>query len=292
MILFIDDLFYGGTGAVGPQGEQGLQGAVGPQGEQGIQGERGIQGPSSIKVGSTETIDSSLDAVVNNVGTDSDLILNFKIPRGPQGEQGLKGDTGPRGFPGEIGITEHISIDETTTVEADQEAEVLDTFENNVHHLSFFIPKGAKGDQGPSGTSFISAYGIRYSMSDTQVSILQGVDTKIPMVETGTALFTEYPDNTSIKIKEAGVYLVSYLLCGATNEDCSLTLSIRANDLLQPASSPTCEFQAQIINSISGSTILSLQVDDLVTLNAKASKAINLKFNGSTNAMLSVAKIH
>ena len=61
----------------GPRGERGLQG---------IQGERGLQGPSTIKVGSTETIDSSEDAVVTNVGTDSDLILNFKIPRGEKGD--------------------------------------------------------------------------------------------------------------------------------------------------------------------------------------------------------------
>lgn len=69
-------------------------------------------------------------------------------------------------------------------------------------------------------------------------------------------------------------------------------MSVRANDILQPATSATSEFSAQIINSISGTTIVSLQPNDLITLNAKSSKAINMKFNGSTNAMLSVTKIH
>ena len=86
--------------------------------------------------------------------------------------------------------------------------------------------------------------------------------------------------------------MVSYLLCAATNEECSITMSVRANDILQPATSATSEFQAQLINNISGSTIISLQTNDLITLNVKSSKNVNMKFNGSTNAMLSIIKIH
>ena len=129
-------------------------------------------------------------------------------------------------------------------------------------------------------------------MTDTQITLPQGVDTIIPLPEKGTGFLTEYPDNNSIKIKENGVYLVSYLLCGATNEECSITMSVRANDILEPATSATSEFSAQLINSISGTTIVSLQPNDLITLNVKPSKAVTMKFNGSTNAMLSVTKIH
>lgn len=221
--------------------------------------------------------------------------MNFKIPKGDKGDQG---EIGPRGLPGEIGRTEHIAIDETETLEPGEPAQVMDTFENWVHHLAFSIPKGDKGDRGPQGpagppgTEFVSSYGIRYSMIDTQLNLPQGIDTIIPLPEKGTAFLTEYPDNNSIKIKENGVYLVSYLLCGATNEECSITMSVRANNVLQPATSATSEFSAQIINNISGSTIVSLQSNDLITLNVKTSKTVNLKFNGSTNAMLSVTKIH
>ncbi len=282
-------------GKIGPQGIQGPKGDKGDTGPQGLKGDKGDAGPSTIKIGNVETIDSDEDAQVINTGTPVDVILNFKIPKGDKGE---KGDIGPRGLPGEIGRTEHIAIDETETLEPGEPAQVMDTFENWVHHLAFLIPKGEKGDvgekgpQGPAGTEFVSSYGIRYSMTDTQINLPQGADTIIPLPETGTAFLTEYPDNNSIKIKENGVYLVSYLLCGAANEDCSLTMSVRANDLLQPATSATVEFSAQIINSISGTTICSLQPNDLITLNVKPSKTINLKFNGSTNAMLSVAKIH
>lgn len=198
----------------------------GPKGEKGDKGE---PGPSTIQIGSVETINPSEKAQVINVGTPVDVVLDFKIP---------------------------------------------------------------KGEPGQAGKDFVSSYGIRYSMTDTQVNLVQGVDTVIPLPEKGVAFFTEYPDNNSIKIKETGVYLVSYLLCGATDEECSITMSIRANDILVPATNATSEFNAQFINNISGSTICSLQENDIVTLNAKSSKNVNIKFNGSTNAMLNLVKIH
>lgn len=285
----------GPQGIVGPKGDKGDKGDIGPQG---IKGDKGDPGPSTIQIGNIETVDSKKEAEVINVGTPVDVVLNFKIPKG---EKGDKGDEGARGLPGEIGRTEHIAIDETETLEPGEPATVMDTFENWVHHLAFSIPKGEKGDvgekgpqgpAGPPGKEFISSYGIRYSMSDTQINLPQATDTVIPLPEKGVAFLTEYPDDNSIKIKENGVYLVSYLLCGATNEECSLTMSVRANNILQPATSATSEFSAQIINSISGTTILSLQINDLITLNIKPSKTVNMRFNGSTNAMLSVTKIH
>ena len=282
-------------GKIGPQGIPGPKGEKGDMGLQGIKGEKGDQGPATIQIGNIETIEPNEEADVVNVGTPVDVVLDFKIPKGE------KGDQGPRGLPGEIGRTEHITIDETETLEPGEPATVMDTFENWVHHLAFSIPKGAKGDTGergpqgpagPPGTEFVSSYGIRYSMIDTQLNLPQGVDTIIPLPEKGIAFLTEYPDGNSIKIKENGVYLVSYLLCGATNEECSITMSVRANDILQPATSATSEFSAQMINNISGTTIVSLQSNDIITLNVKSSKAVNMKFNGSTNAMLSVTKIH
>lgn len=285
----------GKEGKNGPQGIPGPKGEKGDIGPQGIKGEKGDQGPSTIQIGNVETIEPNQEAEVINAGTPVDVVLDFKIPKG---EKGDKGDIGPKGLPGEIGRTEHIAIDETETLEPGEPATVMDTFENWVHHLAFSIPKGETGERGPQGpagppgTEFVSAYGIRYSMTDTQLALTQGLDIIIPLPEKGVSFLTEYPDDNSIKIKENGVYLVSYLLSGATDEECSITMSVRANNILQPATSATSEFSAQMINSISGSTICSLQPNDLITLNAKSSKNINIKFNGSTNAMLNVTKIH
>lgn len=289
-----------------------VQGPTGPRGEK---GDRGIPGPSSIDVGITETVEPFEVAKVENSGTNEDVILNFKIPRGQQGVEGKigpqgipgpkgeKGDIGPQGIKGERGDQgpSTIQIGNVETIEPTEEAEVINIGTPVDVVLDFKIPKGEKGDTGdrgpqgpagPPGTEFVSSYGIRYLMTDTQLNLPQGTDTTIPLYEKGAAFLTEYPDNNSIKIKENGVYLISYSLCGATNEDCALTMSVRANDILQPATNTTSEFQAQIINCISGSTIVSLNKDDLVTINVKPSMTVNIIFNGSTNAVLSVTKIH
>lgn len=285
------------------------------QGPTGPKGERGIPGPVSVDVGVTETVEPYENAKVENEGTNEDVILHFKIPRGMQGIEGKigpqgipgpkgdKGDIGPQGIKGDKGDPgpATIQVGSIETVDSNKEAEVINVGTPVDVVLDFKIPKGEKGDvgekgpqgpAGPPGKEFISSYGIRYSMSDTQINLPQATDTVIPLPEKGTAFLTEYPDDNSIKIKENGVYLVSYLLCGATNEECSLTMSVRANNILQPATSATSEFSAQIINSISGTTILSLQTNDLITLNIKPSKTVTMRFNGSTNAMLSVTKIH
>ncbi len=150
----------GPTGPKGDRGDIGPIGPIGPTGPKGDMGEIGPTGPkgpnggATVNVGTTETGDAGSEAMVVDVGTDMDVILNFKIPRGEtgiMGPQGEKGEQGPRGFPGEIGRSEMISIDETETINPDEEAQVLDDFENNVHHLTFYIPKGQKGDVGDVG---------------------------------------------------------------------------------------------------------------------------------------------
>lgn len=292
-----------------------IQGPTGPKGDQGLQGERGIQGPSTIKIGITETVENKEQAKVENVGTDEDVILNFKIPRGEQGIEGKigpqgipgpkgeKGDIGPQGIKGEKGDQgpATIQIGNVETIEPNEEAEVVNSGTPIDVVLDFKLPRGEQGETGPRGpqgpagppgTEFTSSYGMRYLMTETQITLPQATDTVIPLPEKGVALFTEYPDNNSIKIKENGVYLVSYTLCGGTNEECSLTMSVKANDLLLPATNTTSEFQAQIVNCINSSTIVSLNKDDLITLNVKSSMNVNISFNGSTNAMLSVIKIH
>lgn len=124
------------------------------KGDKGDKGDKGESGGATIDVGTTETIEAFEEASVSNVGTNTDVILNFKIPkgeRGDKGEKGDKGDTGPRGLPGEIGISEVITIDGTETIEPNEEASVIDDFDRNIHHLTFYIPKGEKGEQGEKG---------------------------------------------------------------------------------------------------------------------------------------------
>ena len=93
------------TGPQGPQGEPGPQGPEGPEGPQGETGPAGPQGPTgpqgpegpagndgvdgvspTVSIGNVTTVSSSTPASVTNSGTSTNVILNFEIPQGIQGD--------------------------------------------------------------------------------------------------------------------------------------------------------------------------------------------------------------
>lgn len=103
------------------------------QGPTGPKGEKGEDGPTTISVGKTITGIEGTEAVVTNVGTNKDVILNFVIPRGdvgPIGPKGDKGNIGPKGEQGERGIAGPIGLKGDTGPTG---------------------PTGPKGDIGPKG---------------------------------------------------------------------------------------------------------------------------------------------
>lgn len=115
---------------------------------------------ATIEVGSTRTGEEGTEALVLDNAVSNHHVFDFVIPKGdkgdigptgPKGDVGPKGDIGPRGFPGEIGISEVITIDGTETVDPTEDAEVQDDKIGTVHHLTFYIPRGEKGDIGPAG---------------------------------------------------------------------------------------------------------------------------------------------
>ena len=98
----------GDTGATGPQGPKGDTGATGPQGPQGEPGKDGRDGQgiaATVEVGTTTTGEEGTPAAVVNVGNETHAVLNFTIPRGPQGVKGDTGATGPQGPKGDTGAT-------------------------------------------------------------------------------------------------------------------------------------------------------------------------------------------
>lgn len=66
----------GPTGPTGPIGPIGPTGATGPTGSTGD--------AATIQVGTVTTLDSDEDATVTNVGTDTNAVFNFGIPKGKQ----------------------------------------------------------------------------------------------------------------------------------------------------------------------------------------------------------------
>lgn len=270
----------------------------GPKGEKGDQGERGEQGPATINIGKIETVAPDQNAEVVNSGTNIDAVLDFKIPKGEKGEKGEKGDQGEKGFPGEIGISEVITIDETITNNPGEEAEVLDDKEGNVHHLTFYIPKGEKGekgDQGPKGDkgepAKVEAYSMKYSNQNVPLQLSRMADKVVPLNEEGKSYHIDNTQENSIKIQEEGYYQISYYLSGTPNVSASLTVTVRNNDILMAGTNLKTKWEPNTLNNVSNTVIAELLKDDVINLNVRADSETTLTFNDGTTAVLTLIKI-
>lgn len=105
----------------GPKGEPGRDGRDGVSGSSGEDGKA-----ATIKIGTVNTVDMLQGASVENVGTASAAIFNFKIPRGPEGPMGPKGNDAE--IPENVATTDNI----TWAIIKDKPAQVSD-------RLSFII---------------------------------------------------------------------------------------------------------------------------------------------------------
>lgn len=93
---------------------------------------------TTVEVGTTTTGEPNTDAVVVNSGTDTDVVLDFTIPRGADGTNGTNG------------LTPNITAQaETLNPEQSAFASISGTAPN--YTLTIGIPRGATGETGPAG---------------------------------------------------------------------------------------------------------------------------------------------
>ena len=207
---------------VGPTGPKGDRGDIGPVGETGISHE--------IIIDETKTINPDEPAKVQDEFNNNTHYLTFYIPKGEKGEQGSigpigpkgeKGETGPMGLPGEKGISEIIIIDKTETVEPDEPAKIQDDFNDNTHHLTFYIPKGEKGEKGdqgsvgpagPTGSLGPTSYDVIAFVSYPNTTVagiaLTGASRIIPGITNKISM----EGSNSIKVNQSGLYEIT--VCG------------------------------------------------------------------------------
>lgn len=147
----------GATGATGPTGPTGPEGPMGPAGPEGPQGPIGATGPEGPKGDTALTLSigsvtEGETASVTNGGTDTDIILDFVIPRGAAGAAGSDGAAAT------------VSVGTVTTLEPGQPATVTNSGTENAAVFNFGIPRGEAG----SGTGL---YAYTYHQLDVMDKI-------------------------------------------------------------------------------------------------------------------------
>lgn len=93
----------------GPKGDPGNDGANGADGKDGVS--------PTIAVGTVTTGNPGTPVSVTNGGTSTNVVLNFRIPKGEKGDKGNKGDKGDTGFAVNI-ASELNNINELPTASA------------------------------------------------------------------------------------------------------------------------------------------------------------------------------
>nr|DAQ67527.1 MAG TPA: hypothetical protein [Bacteriophage sp.] len=93
----------------GPKGDAGTDGANGADGKDGIS--------PTVAVGTVTTGNPGTPVSVTNGGTSTNVVLNFRIPKGDTGDKGAKGDKGDTGFAVNI-ASELNNINELPTASA------------------------------------------------------------------------------------------------------------------------------------------------------------------------------
>lgn len=93
----------------GPKGDPGTDGANGDDGKDGVS--------PTVAVGTVTTGNPGTPVSVTNGGTSTNVVLNFRIPKGDKGDKGAKGDKGDTGFAVNI-ASELNNINELPTASA------------------------------------------------------------------------------------------------------------------------------------------------------------------------------
>lgn len=137
------------NGKDGKDGKDGQDGRDGVDGQNGRDGQDGVS--ATIQVGTTTTGNAGTNASVQNVGTSTNAIFNFTIPRGATGATGATGKDGSDGKDGKDGTNGQDGFSPTATVsKSGSTATITITDKNGTTTAS--VSDGSNGQNGRDGT--------------------------------------------------------------------------------------------------------------------------------------------
>ena len=205
----------------------------------------------------------------------SDYLINFVIPQGPTGPQGLPGTngiTGPTGPQGLQGITGPTGETGPTG------------------------PQGLQGITGPTGATGpangLNAYGGKYSNTPQTINLTIGTQTQIPLANSMPNFNTTYTPANSITVTEAGTYEINYFSNVSVALGTTLTLAVRNNGTNIPATVISRILSVGVDSIYSGSVVVTLAAGAVIDMAISALLAVGVTLGSGVNATLSVKKIN
>ena len=147
-------------------------------------------------------------------------------------------------------------------------------------------PTGVKGDPGGIGV-----YAERYMRTRQTLNLVADVENTLPLDNTGPILNARYTPNNAITIDEAGIYKIDYFITIESPTDVIFTLAVKKDQDIITGSDVNGDGITDYYTQLSGTIITQLLPEEVITLMLKASKTVNISFNGSTNAKINIIKL-
>jgi len=286
-------------------------------------GPTGPTGPAAatVDVVATTTSEPGTNATVTNLGTTSNALFAFTIPRGatgpigstgptgatgstgptgPQGLQGIQGVTGPTGATGSTGpiglqglqgiqgVTGPTGATGSTGPTGPQGLQGLQGIQGVPG------PTGATGSTGPTGPAGesnpgLDAYGGKFNDSTQAMSLTAGNPVQIQIPSDMPINNVQYTPTNSITINEAGDYEINYSVNITSTNSATIALAVR-NNSTEINSTTLLNILNDGENAIySGSVIVTLAVGDIIDM---ATTSVEAATGSINNATLSVKKLN
>lgn len=199
----------------------------------------------------------------------SGYTLDFVIPQGPTGSQGIQGVTGATGPTGPQGIAGTNGATGPTG------------------------PQGSQGVVGATGpANGLNAYGGKYNNTPQTLNLVIGSATQIPLANSMPNLNTTYTPTNSITVAQAGTYEINYFSNVTAALGTTVTQAVRINGTNIPSTIISRILSVGVGSTYTGSTIVTLAAGDVIDMAISALLAVGLTLGSGVNATLSVKKIN
>lgn len=199
----------------------------------------------------------------------SGYTLDFVIPQGPTGSQGIQGVTGATGPTGPQGIAGTNGATGPTG------------------------PQGIQGVVGATGpANGLNAYGGKYNNTPQTLNLVIGSATQIPLANSMPNLNTTYTPTNSITVAQAGTYEINYFSNVTAALGTTVTQAVRINGTNIPSTIISRILSVGVGSTYTGSTIVTLAAGDVIDMAISALLAVGLTLGSDVNATLSVKKIN